>query len=159
MQDSSSYQTFRAVRDYLNQAVVDFFTLENVDMDSSTDDSTSNFNVIVQTLEQVGSGYFVKAFKLCSCDFGVPQRRVRLFFVGLNKETQDEKSFHRIEEWLKLFQLKTQTPDMTLALAMLHTWYVFLNLEVLFLSFDFELWTVSQVLLHLSFSIYLFLSP
>ena len=138
MQDSSSYQTFRAVRDYLNQAVVDFFTLENVDMDSSTDDSTSNFNVIVQTLEQVGSGYFVKVFKLCSCDFGVPQRRVRLFFVGLNKETQDEKSFHRIEEWLKLFQLKTQTPDMTLALAMLHTWYVFLKFFI-FLSFDFEL--------------------
>ena len=158
MQDSSSYQTFRAVRDYLNQAVVDFFTLENVDMDSSTDDSTSNSNVIVQTLEQVGSGYFVKVFKLCSCDFGVPQRRVRLFFVGLNKETQDEKSFHRIEEWLKLFQLKTQTPDMTLALAMLHTWYVFLKFFI-FLSFDFELWTVSQVLLHLSFSIYLFLSP
>jgi hypothetical protein len=59
---------------------------------------------------------------------------------------------------LKLFQLKTQTPDMTLALAMLHTWYVFLKFFI-FLSFDFELWTVSQVLLHLSFSIYLFLSP
>lgn len=100
------------MKDLLDRNDMEFFTLENVDMDAGNDDSPSNFNIIVQTLESSGkNGFIVRVYKLCTKDYGLPQRRVRLFFVGLNKNSQDESSFRDIEKWLTVFQLPCQPPD------------------------------------------------
>lgn len=42
--------------------------------------------IIENDFKQVGAGYFVQAKVLYAPNFGVPQRRERIFFIGLNKE-------------------------------------------------------------------------
>ena len=51
----------------------------------------SNFENVLQSLRNAGKqGFHVKAFKICSAEYGVPQRRVRLFFLGYNKLYQKQ---------------------------------------------------------------------
>ena len=104
--------TLKAVKTFLDKISVDFFTLENVDMESAGEDDASNLNMIIKALESSGPhGYHVQVYKLCTLDYGLPQRRVRLFFVGLQKSTQEASAFRNIEMWLNAFKLKTQPPE------------------------------------------------
>ncbi|CAE7781696.1 ngoBIM [Symbiodinium sp. CCMP2592] len=59
------------------------FILENVDsMDTGDDDTeSSNVQVALGLLKEIG--YHAVVEKLNSADYGVPQRRCRLYFVGL----------------------------------------------------------------------------
>ncbi len=112
MQDSSSVKTFKAVLDVLEEVSVRAFILENVDM---TEEEDSNFSIIVQALSHAGSGYQVKAFKLWATDFGLPQRRCRLYFIGIRKG-DGEANMDSIESMLRGLRLKKQFPE---------TWFSF----------------------------------
>ena len=111
--------TFRALLQVLRKVECDYFILENVDLDDSPD---SNLDIIIHALQTIGGGdgddchepprhFRVKCFKLLSTDFGLPQRRSRLFFVGLNQSTQSTVSFNVIERLLTAFTMTHQKPD------------------------------------------------
>ncbi len=109
-QDSSSVITFKSVRRLLDSILVHWFLLENVDM---TDDETpdSNLSLILQSLEAAGThGFHVQALLLVSSDFGVPQRRVRLYFVGVNKGKHPHFQIKAIANILDALKLKSQLP-------------------------------------------------
>ena len=97
--------TFKCVLQLLQTVFVRTFLLENVDLEETSKSSSkeSNLQVILRTLSEVRDGYHVRAFKIMSKDFGVPQRRVRLFFVGVDMD--------KVAQNLKSFQLKSQKPD------------------------------------------------
>ncbi|CAE7339888.1 nlaIVM [Symbiodinium natans] len=85
MEDASSVTTFEACRSAIQLFLPAWFLLENVDIDSGTEKdneskSNSNLTLILQALTALG--YTVRTFLLNSQDYGVPQRRVRLYFVG-----------------------------------------------------------------------------
>lgn len=111
LQESSSAKTFKAVLETLEHTIVEAFILENVDI---PDEEDSNYSHIVQALSTVGQGFRVKTFKLCSTDYGTPQRRYRLFFIGFSQASQGEVSMDRVEKLLKLFRLKRQAPETSL---------------------------------------------
>eukprot|EP00438_Fugacium_kawagutii_P023761 Skav215455 [mRNA] locus=scaffold2193:165266:166376:- [translate_table: standard] len=66
------------------------FILENVDLPEEED---SNYSNIVKALSTAGEGFQVKTFKLCSTDYGTPQRRYRLFFVGFSRASQVDDAY------------------------------------------------------------------
>ena len=107
-QDSSSAQTFNGTCKVLDETEVQAFILENVDLN---DDDDSNLDNILKALSQIGGGFRVRAFKLYSTDFGIPQRRCRLFFIGFSEKSQGEASMAKVEQMLRGFRLKRQTPD------------------------------------------------
>ena len=107
--DSSSVVTFKAVLQLLESMVVGWFLLENVDLEDSTD-PTSNFKMIIRNLETAGAGYFVRAFKIISTDFALPQRRVRLYFCGVSKSKYPEFDMNQVEKVLNLLKLDCQKP-------------------------------------------------
>ena len=92
----------------LDETEVQAFILENVDLN---DDDDSNLDNILQVLSQVGGGFKVRAFKLYSTDYGVPQRRCRLFFIGFSEKSQGEASMAKVEQMLRGLRLKRQPPD------------------------------------------------
>ncbi|CAE7556743.1 unnamed protein product [Symbiodinium necroappetens] len=110
-QESSTYQTFRAVLETLYAIETEFFILENVDM-TTPDDFTAagdgNFENVMQSLRQ--QGFAVKAYRMQSSDYGVPQRRIRLFFVGFNKKLHPNPKFDNIAKRLHGLKLKCQPP-------------------------------------------------
>jgi len=42
-------------------------------------------NIIENDFARIGGGYIVKARVVCTADYGVPQNRERIFFIGFNK--------------------------------------------------------------------------
>ncbi|CAE7035514.1 ngoPIIM [Symbiodinium sp. CCMP2592] len=110
-EESSTYQTFRAVLDTLREIETEFFLLENVDMTSADDYNGAgdcNFENVMLSLRQ--QGFAVKAYRIQSSDYGVPQRRVRLFFVGFNKKLHPNPKFDNIAKRLQGMKLKCQPP-------------------------------------------------
>jgi len=92
----------------LNDCYVHSFILENLDL---PEEDGSNFDHIVKALEDAGEdGFLVRAFRLSALEYGLPQRRIRLFFIGFNKATQETASFKNIEKYLNGFKLKRQPP-------------------------------------------------
>ena len=78
-----------------------------------TDDETpdSNLSLILQSLETAGThGFHVQALLLVSSDFGVPQRRVRLYFVGVNKGKHSHFQIKAVANILDSLKLKSQSP-------------------------------------------------
>lgn len=130
MQESSSVKTFKAVLEVLEEVSVRAFILENLDM---TEEEESNFAIIIQALQHAGSGYQVKAFKLWATEFGLPQRRCRLYFIGCRKE-DGEVNMDSIEQMLRGLRMKKQFPDP----------WCFLSSEVLMFS-DTDLFNFPQV--------------
>jgi len=112
LEESSSNFTFRASLEVLKKIFVTCFILENLDLQDDEEDGRGNFENIIKLLEGAGSaGFWVRAFLIKSVDYGTPQRRRRLFFVGLNKATQSEGSLDKIEQLLKGLQLSCQPPE------------------------------------------------
>ena len=106
-ESSSSVITFKACLEALSQWEPEFFILENVDL---AEDEDGNFDLIVQALQCAGSGYNVRVFKLISTDYGLPTRRIRLYFGGFHRQKQPQASFEVVEKLLALFRLKSQKP-------------------------------------------------
>ena len=86
------------------------FILENVDIADDPDgEGQGNLDLIVEALQSVG--YAVRIFKLVANDFGLPTRRVRLYFGGYHQKKQPEASFDLVEKLLNCFKLKCQKPE------------------------------------------------
>ena len=83
------------------------FILENVDLDEGT--GASNLDFILRMLRDCN--YRVRVYKVISQDFGIPQRRVRLWFCGFHNTLQPSASFEIIEKYLSAFRLKCPTVD------------------------------------------------
>lgn len=61
----------------------DFFVMENVSGILNLDDGNFKNDIMLQSQE---AGYDIYYKKLLASDYGVPQNRVRVFFVGIKKE-------------------------------------------------------------------------
>ena len=92
----------------MKEFVPDFFLLENVDLGDG-DDPDSNLSHIVEMLESCH--YRVRIFKVSALEYGLPQRRVRIYIAGFHSEKQPTASFTRMEKILNLIKLRPQTPD------------------------------------------------
>ena len=113
IQESSSVQTFKCVINLLNTVPVSWFILENVDLDSEPD---GNLDLIMKALSSSGfgthaDGYQVKAFKILTSNYGLPSRRIRLYFVGVSRSSFPQFSMKCVERNLNMFTLKCQPPD------------------------------------------------
>ena len=101
--------TFKCVTHVLDSTSCGWFVLENVDIDDES--KNSNLSLILQALQNSGpSGFNVRCFKVVSTDFGLPQRRVRLYFVGVSCAIYPNVNMDNVSKHLNLFKLKTQPP-------------------------------------------------
>ncbi|CAE7244005.1 nlaXM [Symbiodinium microadriaticum] len=120
--DCSSVVTFKGVCHMIKQTKPLCFILENVDSlesgTSSNDDdkepSKSNLEMIMTWLNELGYGVTVE--KLRSDDFGLPQRRSRLYFFGLryNSDVLAEPAddiLSKVGERLLLLHKKATDPE------------------------------------------------
>ncbi|CAK9069879.1 Modification methylase HaeII [Durusdinium trenchii] len=80
-EESSSFRTFAGTVDAINRTQPLMFILENVDLGDCTEDD-SNGAVIATALGN--EGYATRMIMLKATDFGLPQRRTRLFILGVN---------------------------------------------------------------------------
>ena len=71
-------------------------------------DGSSNLEIIVKSLQSIG--YIVRVYKLLSTDYGLPTRRVRLYFGGYNKQKVPQASFELVDKLLACFKLDHQKP-------------------------------------------------
>lgn len=79
---------FRQITLMLRYYQPKFFILENVQK-ISTIDGGNVLNIIINELEN--ENYHVHVFNLYANDYGLPQKRQRMFFCGINKEFSKEK--------------------------------------------------------------------
>ena len=79
--------------------------------DDGKEGSDTNYELCVQSLKDAGThGFQVRCFRIVSSDYGVPQRRMRLFFLGFNKKLHPNASFANVTSMLMNFKLKCQLP-------------------------------------------------
>lgn len=109
-EEASSVATFKACTAAISTLKPEWFVLENVDMDG--DDPDGNLTLILRVLENCG--YKVQTFRLTAKDFGLPQRRVRIYLVGFDKDRQSQASFQRMEKHLMALRLQCQKPAASL---------------------------------------------
>ena len=103
--------TFKAVLTCLEHYQPEVFLLENVDMnDDESGDGSSNLEIIVKSLQSLGTGYIVRVYKMLSSDYGLPTRRVRLYFGGYHKQKAPQASFELVDKLLVCFKLEHQKP-------------------------------------------------
>jgi len=98
-------KTFKCILQQLQAIHFPIFVLENVDLE---DDKGSNLDLILEALRE--PGYQVKAYMMISSDYGLPQRRVRLYFIGIHRDDFPNFRFDKVLEYLQLFRLRCQSP-------------------------------------------------
>ena len=76
------------------------------------DDEESNLALITRALEELG--YLVRVFRVVAKDFGLPQRRVRIYIAGFHKDFHESVSWTRMEKMLYAMRLKCQLPETSL---------------------------------------------
>lgn len=69
-----------------------FFVMENV---TGLTQSSSTKDHLKKLLNRIEKEYFVDHKTLNALDFGVPQFRERIFFVGIRKDKLDEKVINK----------------------------------------------------------------
>ncbi len=77
-------------------------------MDLDGDDNEGNLQSILKVLSELQ--YRVQTYCLKSSDFGIPQRRVRIWIVGFHAERNPEASFERMTQTLSTLQIRCQPP-------------------------------------------------
>lgn len=80
-EDSSSYRTFDGTMQTIKHTKPLWFVMENVDVGDATEDD-SNGAVIQKVMAE--AGYETRMILLTATDFGLPQRRTRLFILGVS---------------------------------------------------------------------------
>ena len=105
-QETSSVSTFKSCASTIRVLRPQWFLLENVDLEG--DDSEGNLQSIIRVLE--AAEYLVQTFRLVASDFGLPQRRVRIYLVGFCKQRRPDISFQRMERHISMMRLKCQLP-------------------------------------------------
>ena len=84
--DDERGQIIFYIREILKQKKIKYFILENVKgLISINNGKTLKF--IIQMLEEIGYKLYVQLLK--SNDFGLPQKRERIYFVGIRKDLKD----------------------------------------------------------------------
>ena len=86
----------------------DFYILENVELGDG-EDPESNARLISEALES--AGYSARLFRIMASDFGVPQRRLRVYIAGFSHAKQPQSSLVRVEHALNAMRLQCQKPD------------------------------------------------
>jgi site-specific DNA-cytosine methylase len=76
---------------------------------SSSDDN--NLDLIVRQLEELAGGFCLRVYKVLTRDFGLPQRRIRLFFLGVSKRHYPDFNMDVVTKHLEAFKLQCQSPD------------------------------------------------
>lgn len=91
------------------------FILENVTgiLSAKNPDGSKVLDNLVEAFNELG--YTTSIFKLNAADFGVPQRRVRVFIVGNKKKTKisEPKKSHSEESWVSAFEALSDLSDTT----------------------------------------------
>ena len=107
-QEASSVATFKPCVQALKLMKPAFFVLENVPLGDG-DDPESNAQLIAAALED--AGYSTRMFKVMASDFGVPQRRLRVYIAGFSQSKQPQASLQRVERMVNAMRLDCQPPD------------------------------------------------
>lgn len=91
------------------------FILENVTgiLSAKNPDGSKVLDNLVEAFNELG--YTTSIFKLNAADFGVPQRRVRVFIVGNKKKTKilEPIKSHLEERWVSAFEALSDLSDTT----------------------------------------------
>lgn len=106
-QDSSSNTTFKCVLQVLESIDVAWFILENVDLEIGPQ---SNYDLIMKSLSKCGPTYNVTAYQMLATDFGLPQRRLRLYFVGISNKMYPKFQMQKVTDVLDALKLPIQKP-------------------------------------------------
>jgi DNA (cytosine-5)-methyltransferase 1 len=83
-------QLFYNILDILDYHSPKFFVLENVQK-LSTIKKGELLDEMKNALETIGKGYHLHIWDLIASDYGLPQKRKRLFFCGVRKDITDKK--------------------------------------------------------------------
>ena len=105
--DASSVATFKSCAVGIQTMRPEWFLLENVDLDA--DDMDGNLQLILRILTDLG--YKVQVYRLKTSDFGIPQRRIRIFIAGFCENRHPQASFARMTRTLSAMQLRCQYPE------------------------------------------------
>ena len=108
LQDASSVKTFKACTNALSTFTPDWFVLENVDIETDGSDQDSNLELILSALDN--AGYMCHVTNVTASDFGLPQRRARIYILGYCKR-RHSPNFKRFEKNLAKCRLQCQLPD------------------------------------------------
>ena len=103
--------TFNCVIETIETIECRTFLLENVDLEEPKASGDTNLQLIMEALKNLSGGYHLKVYKVLSADFGVPQRRIRLFFLGVSKRHYPEFTFYKVTKHIEAFKLQSQNPD------------------------------------------------
>lgn len=104
--DDERGQLFYNILDILDAYSPEFFVLENVQK-LSTIKKGHLLSEMTKALENIGKGYHLHVWDLLASDYGLPQKRKRLFFCGVRKNISSKKS---ISEPPKINLQDTQYP-------------------------------------------------
>ncbi len=89
------------------------FILENVTgiLSAKNPDGTKVIENLVEAFQNIG--YSTSIFKLNAADFGVPQRRVRVFIIGTQKESLilEPIKTHTPENWVSAYEALSDLSD------------------------------------------------
>ncbi|CAK9058042.1 unnamed protein product [Durusdinium trenchii] len=96
-QESSSFKTFAGNLDVLSLSSPLWVILENVDL-GSDEGADSNSAMVSEQLASVG--YTTRLILLRADQFGLPQRRKRLFIIGINNDRAMEELLDTPEQML-----------------------------------------------------------
>ena len=111
--EASSVVTFKCTKETIESVDCRTFLLENVDMEESKQSSSddNNLDLIVRQLEELAGGFWLRVYKVLTRDFGLPQRRIRLFFLGVSKRHYPDFNMDVVTKHLEAFKLQCQSPD------------------------------------------------
>jgi DNA (cytosine-5)-methyltransferase 1 len=88
--DDERGQLFYNILDILDHNSPKFFVLENVQK-LSTIKKGGLLNEMREALETIGQGYHLHVWDLIASDYGLPQKRKRLFFCGVRKDVSNKR--------------------------------------------------------------------
>lgn len=88
--DDERGQLFFEILDILDFYNPKFFVLENVQKLSTIKRGTL-LDEMKLALQEIGEGYNLHVWDLLACDYGLPQKRNRIFFCGIRKDVAQRK--------------------------------------------------------------------
>ena len=89
--DDPRGQLFFYILDMLDYYQPKYFVLENVQK-IHTIKSGSLLSEMKLALQEIGSGYVLHTWDLLASDYGLPQKRNRIFFCGIRKDLSEQRN-------------------------------------------------------------------
>jgi len=88
--DDPRGQLFFYILDMLDYYRPKYFVLENVQKIHTIKNGTL-LNEMKQALQEIGGGYILHTWNLLASDYGLPQKRNRIFFCGVRKDLAEPR--------------------------------------------------------------------